>query len=108
MKIVREHTAALCVLGLVPGLPVLANQAGTNVVQSEGQNACRIRHLHAGTRDAREIYPSATVCYCTENERSPGGKAEKSGLGGGVDRAGFGGARRFNGRRASKFSTARG
>jgi hypothetical protein len=28
MKIVREYTPALCILGLVSGMPVLANQAG--------------------------------------------------------------------------------
>jgi hypothetical protein len=59
-------------------------------------------------RDAWELYPSATVCYCTENERTPSGKAKKSGLASGLDRPGIGAAGRFNERRASKFSTARG
>ena len=31
----------------------------------------KIRHLHVGPRDAREIYPPATVCYCTKNEGTP-------------------------------------
>ena len=34
MKIVRVHTAALCILGLVSVVPALANQAGTNVVKA--------------------------------------------------------------------------
>jgi hypothetical protein len=34
MKIVRVHTAALCILGLVSGVPALANQAGTSLVKA--------------------------------------------------------------------------
>lgn len=36
MKIVRVHTAALCILGLLSGLPLpaLANQAGTSLVKA--------------------------------------------------------------------------
>jgi hypothetical protein len=80
-------------LELVSGVPVLANLAGTNVVQTRA--LVKIRTLaESGTcrqapRDPREIYPSATVCYCTENERTPGGKAKRSGLAGGLDRAGI-------------------
>jgi|HubBroStandDraft_1064217.scaffolds.fasta_scaffold89955_3 hypothetical protein len=37
MKMVREHTEALCILGLVSGVQVMANQAGTNVVQTRAR-----------------------------------------------------------------------
>jgi hypothetical protein len=37
MKIVRVHTAALCILGLVSGVPALANQAGTSLVKPANQ-----------------------------------------------------------------------
>jgi hypothetical protein len=61
MKIVRQHTAALCILGLVSGVPVLANQAGTNVVHTRA--SVKIRTLaESGTctqapHDARENIP---------------------------------------------------
>ena len=69
--------------GLVSGVPVLANQAGTNVVQTRASVKIRMPAESGACtqapREAREIYPSATVCYCTENERTPGGKPKKVG-----------------------------
>jgi hypothetical protein len=35
------------------------------------QNSAQNQTLARPTRDAREIYLPATVCYCTENERTP-------------------------------------
>ena len=60
MKIVRERTAALCIPGLVPGVPVLANQVGTDVVQTRAP--VKIRTLEeSGT--------------CTQAPRDPGENA---------------------------------
>jgi len=52
MKIMRVHTAALCILGLVSGMPVLALQAGTNAVKVAPS-------LQAGTNAVR-VAPSAS------------------------------------------------
>jgi hypothetical protein len=63
MKIVRVHTAALCILGLVSGMPVLALQAGTNAIKvapslQAGTNAIKVApSLQAGT-NAIKVAPS--------------------------------------------------
>lgn len=38
MKIVRVNRAVLCILGLVSGLPAMANQAGTSLVKAAPLN----------------------------------------------------------------------
>ena len=48
MKIVRVHTAALCILGLVSVVPALANQAGTNVVKAAPANQAGTNVVKAG------------------------------------------------------------
>jgi len=47
MKIVHTHTAALCVLGLVSAAPVLASQAGLNVVHAQPSSQAGLNVVHA-------------------------------------------------------------